>query len=702
MAGFGPGAVLARPRIPAPEQTFWAALPCPVANPQCIRDDAAQVAGGLEMAEGGGDEKASGGTPAVFISYASQDAAVANAIVENLEQQALKCWLAPRDVRPGAPYADAIVRAINGAKAVVLVLSESAIGSDHVAREVERAASKHKPIIAFRIDSSPLNPGLEYFLSNSQWIDVPAAGLPVALSKLAAAVEQGSEKAVTADAVASAGPLARTGGRAKLIAGAAVVISVGVAVALGMHFWSQSHNAAQPAAAVAITDKSIAVLPFTDMSEKKDQEYFADGMAEEVLDLLANIPGLKVIGRTSSFQFKGKSQDLRAIGSALGAAYVVEGSVRKSGERLRVTAQLIDAQKGSHLWSESYNELSGDVLKVQDQIAAGIARALQVTIGADDLRSRPMLKSAEAYDLYLRGRHAFDRLDTAGFDTAVGYFQQALELDPSFIRAAEWLAMTHEALPETATVPPREGFERARTSVDRALKLNPQSGLMHSLKGLIFAIYDWDWAAALEECKRALALEPRDPVVLTNVGEVYEALGQWDEATRLFTAALARDPLSTPAHFELGLVRMCTDRPTEAEAEFRDVLNITPTWLSGHLFLGWVLQDEGRLEVALAEMQQAGPGRNAGLATVYYAMGRKAESDAALARYSEEHAGDDAYEIAVIHAYRAEPAEALTWLDRAYRQKDPELYQIKCDPLLKGLHPDPRYKAFLRKMNLPE
>ena len=197
-------------------------------------------------------------SPHVFISYASQDAPVANSIVENLEQHGLKCWLAPRDVKPGALYADAIVGAINEAKVLVLVLSGSAVTSSHVSREVERAAAKRRPMIAFRIDAAPLSRALEYFLGESQWIDVLALGMPAALAKLAEAVGQGLEQPVVADPVASARPLTRTGGRAKLIVGASVVITVGLATALGMHFWSQSHEAAQPAATVAITDKSVA------------------------------------------------------------------------------------------------------------------------------------------------------------------------------------------------------------------------------------------------------------------------------------------------------------------------------------------------------------------------------------------------------------------------------------------------------------
>lgn len=634
----------------------------------------------------------------VFISYASHDVEAAQKVCSALEAASLPCWMAPRDVKPGAQYADAIVRAINEAKALVLVLSASAMTSSHVGREVERAASKHKQLIAFRIDAAALNPALEYFLGESQWIDVPALGMPSALTKLAEAVGQGS-----ATPAQQTSTIARPGRSKKRIAiAAAILVCVAVAAAMGQHYWSLNHRATPSSAAPSITDNSIAVLPFADMSEKRDQEYFADGMAEEVLDLLAKVPGMRVIGRTSSFQFKGKNEDLRTIGNTLGAAYLVEGSVRKSGERLRVTAQLIAAQNGSHLWSETYDDDVSDVLKIQDRIAAGLVRALQVTIGADDLQSQPAVKNAEAYDLYLRGRHAMDTLEEAGLESAVGYYQQALELDPSFTRAAEWLANAQESLPEMGFVPPREGYERARASVERALALSPNSGALHSVMALIHTIYDWDWSAAEAEGKRALTLDPRNPLVLTNVGQVYVGLGQWDEAVRLFGASLAVDPLSPPAHFLLAEVRGITGRLPEAEAEYRKVLEISSGYDGAHFYLGQTLLLEGRPDEALAEMQHAGGVLDAGCALVYYRMGRKAESDIALAEYTKHHAHDDAFGIADIHAYRGETDQAFAWLDRAYRQKDPALYSIKSSPDFKSIEPDPRYKVFLRKMNLPE
>ena len=216
-----------------------------------------------------------------------------------------------------------------------------------------------------------------------------------------------------------------------------VVLSTLVALALGYvvidKFWlSRPSTVEHPAAAASTNalDRSIAVLPFVDMSEQRDQEYFADGMAEQVLDLLATIPALKVIGRTSSFQFKGKNEDLRAIGAKLGVAYLLEGSVRKSGNRVRVTAQLLDSHDGTHRWSGTYDRDVGDVLKMQEEIAAGLVRALQITIGADDLQGRPIANS-DAYNLYLRGRYALNRLDKEGFDEAARYFQQSLDLDPT-------------------------------------------------------------------------------------------------------------------------------------------------------------------------------------------------------------------------------------------------------------------------------
>jgi TolB-like protein/Flp pilus assembly protein TadD len=455
-------------------------------------------------------------------------------------------------------------------------------------------------------------------------------------------------------------------------------------------------------ATTTVMDKSIAVLPFEDMSEKKDQGYFADGMAEEVVHLLARVPGIRVIGRSSSFQFKGKNEDLRTIGSVLGAAYVLEGSVRRSGNRLRVTAQLIGTQDGSHLWSGSYDKDFDEVLQIQDQIAASLVRALQIAVGVD-LPSRPILKSAPGYDLYQRGRHALDRFDKVGFESAAGYFEQALALDPTSIRSAESLALVHVYIAEWGHAPPREGFERARISCERVLKLHPTSGIAHGQLALIHSIYDWDWAAAVGKIQRALALDARDPGILVTAAIIHLSLDRLDEAAAFYNAALALDPLGAISHAGLGTISYRMGRIPEAEARLRSAIEVSPTFLWAHWTLGTVLLTAGKLDAALAQMQQATSdgGADAGIALVYHAMKRKAESDAALVRATNTYAEHSGYVLAQVHAYRGELEQALTWLDRAYRQKDVALYRVKGDPLLKNLEPDPRYKAFLRKMNLP-
>ncbi len=494
--------------------------------------------------------------------------------------------------------------------------------------------------------------------------------------------------------------------------GIALIVALVVMLVLGYfvadRLWLSKRNSgaeyAHTAASTVVSDKSIAVLPFVDMSEKKDQEYFADGMAEEILDLLATIPALKVIGRTSSFQFKGKNDDLRAIGAKLGVAYVLEGSVRKSGNRVRVAAQLIDTRDGTHRWSGTYDRDVGDVLKMQDEIAAGLVRALDITLGADGMQSRHALANSEAYNLYLRGRYAVDRFDQQGFDEAALYFQQALRLDPTFAVASGWLSFAHESQGEWAFVAPEVAFEKARRAAETALKLDPNLAIAHALLGGVHAAYDWDWVAADRELKQALISAPSDELALWGTARLSMAVGRWDEALTQMNAGLSQNPV-TPYYFQgLDWIQLRRGHLPEAEAAARRALEISPTYVSAHYFLGLVLLARGEPEAALAAMQQESldGGQLGGLAMAYFALGRKAESDAALARMSREQANVFAFEIAEAHAFRDERDQAFQWLDRAYAQKDPMMYLIKGEFPLRNLEADPRYKDLLRKMNLPE
>jgi TolB-like protein len=426
---------------------------------------------------------AAGAARSLFVSYASLDEEAAQDVCLALETAGFPCWMAPRNVPPGALYADAIIRAINDAQTLVLLLSASAVVSAHVGKEVERAASKKKKIIVFRIDTAALSPALEYFLSESQWIDAAKLGMPEALAKLAEAVGWVSDSPVPTKAL-----MHRGGGALKRTVTFAVILAFAASTAavLGLRLWSLNHRTVH--AVAAITDKSIAVLPFADMSEKKDHEYFADGMAEEILNLLAKIPTLRVIGRTSSFHFKGKNEDLRTIGNALNAAYVVEGSVRKFGDRVRVTAQLINAQSGIHLWSETYDRPIGDVLKLQDEIAASLVRALQLTVEADVLQPRPSLRNTDAYNFYLQGLYARNRYDREGFDAATHYFQQSLNLDPSFSQAAASLGVTYALQGDFGYSASAAVWQQARLAADAAVKLDPTLTAPHTTLSMVYCL----------------------------------------------------------------------------------------------------------------------------------------------------------------------------------------------------------------------
>ena len=647
------------------------------------------------MVEGGGENKANGRAPAVFISYASQDAALANSIVESLEQQGLRCWLAPRDVRPGALYADAIVAAINEAQALVLVLSGSAVTSSHVSREVERAASKRKPMIAFRIDAAPLSRALEYFLGESQWIDARALGMPAALAKLAETVAQGLGQTAAVDPVASAKPLERT----KLMAGAAVVISVAIAVAVGAYVWSQKHEAARSAAAPAITDKSVAVLPFLDMSEKKDQEYLSDGLSEELIDTLTKVPELRVPARTSSFYFKGKQATLAEIGKALSVAHVLEGSVQKSGDKLRITAQLVSVDSGYHLWSQAYDRKADDIFKIEDEISSAVAAALKASLLAGE-SPRTTARSAEAHALVLEAQYLYLRSEPSHFQVAADYFQQAISLDPNYAAAWAGLSKALGNLPGGW----QARRERAAAAAERALALDPKLAEAHIAMGKIYLYFDFDWTAADREFRQALALEPSDASALHWGGIFAWHLGRFDDALSFYQQSLAVDPLNPRLRWLIGLVYLDTGRPTEAETSFRRLLELDPANTDAIWGIGMALVLRGEAEAGIAQLEREADQawREYILAIAYYILGRKSDSNAAVASYELQHGKDAPYNIACLHAQRGELNQAFTALQRALEQRDQGIAGLIADRFCwKAAAGDPRYESFLRKMKVP-
>jgi len=455
----------------------------------------------------------------------------------------------------------------------------------------------------------------------------------------------------------------------------------------------------------AISDKSIAVLPFADMSEKKDQEYFADGMAEEIIDLLAKAPNLHIPARTSSFYFKGKQTKIADIARELGVANVLEGSIRRSGNQLRVTAQLIRADSGFHLWSETYDRDLSDVFKVQDEIANAVVQALQISLmGGPLTRQKGGTQNLEAYLLYLRSDKEISEFSAAAIKEARKHTEQAIKLDPDFILAWSLLGWINTNLAQLREVPVQDGYERARQLGQHALQLNPDLAEPHLLLGYIHRTYDWDWVGAQSEARQGLALDPKDWFALELNGQIAASIGNWIDAERYFRQVLVNDPLNSQTHWDLGNTLYRAGRFPAAEAEYRKLIELAPDYAWARGYLAKTLLAQGNPNAALATAEKEGDEANRLdiLPIVLYAAGRVAEADVALKALISKFADSDAYYVAMNYAYRDDHEHALEWLERAYRQKDSGFVEIAGEPLFKNLANDPRYKAFLKKMNLPE
>jgi eukaryotic-like serine/threonine-protein kinase len=446
---------------------------------------------------------------------------------------------------------------------------------------------------------------------------------------------------------------------------------------------------------------SIAVLPFADMSLEKNQEYFTDGLAEGLINELAKNPELRVVARTSAFSFKGKNEDLRTIARKLGVETVLEGSVRKEGKHIRITTQLIKAADGFHLWSHSYDREMNDIFAVQDDIATSVAEALNVTL----LKSRPKghEPKPEAYNAYLQGRYFLNRLNKKDFEKAKEYFQQAVQIDPNYAVAWVGLASAYGDLANTGHMPVNEGYATARKYVEKALQLDPDLPVALTRLAVIKMRYDWDWSGAEAALKRATALDPKSAVVLRSAATLEAILGRIDESIKLNDRAIQLDPIFITGYWNQAINYYNAGRLMEAEAAYKKVLELNPQREIAHARLGLVYLAQSKKETALAEMHKEPDElwRLWGLAMVLHAAGNSNEADRALGVIVQKYQKEMAYQIAQIYAYRGKIDQGFEWLDRAYRQRDSGLSEMKGDPLLRNLHTDPRWQAFLKKMNLP-
>ncbi|MBZ5629594.1 MAG: tetratricopeptide repeat protein [Acidobacteriia bacterium] len=440
------------------------------------------------------------------------------------------------------------------------------------------------------------------------------------------------------------------------------------------------------------------------MSDDKSQEYFSDGLAEELLNDLANIHGLRVVARTSSFRFKGRSEDLRTVGEKLNVGSILEGSVRKEGKRVRITAQLVNAADGFHLWSETYDRELNDIFAVQQDIARSVAASLKVALlGERTATPSAQANNTDAYNDYLQAKYFYERRGDENLKKAANYYEQAVKADPDYAPAWAGLAITRAALSVNGLLPVEDGYRKAREAAERALALDPKLPEGHAYLGAIQRGHDWDWAGADASFRRAMALAPGNATVIQRAAELAGTLGRFDEALDLDRRAIELDPLSARTYSDFAAIAYYAGRLEDAIAASNKLLELNPQFPGAHFGLGAVYLAQGHPHQALTEMEREAepPMRLEGLALAYHALGQNRESDAALAEFIAKHHSSWTFQIAEVYAFRGEADRAFEWLERAYAQRDIGCTYIKGDPLLKNLEHDPRYAAFLKKMRLP-
>jgi TolB-like protein len=470
-------------------------------------------------------------------------------------------------------------------------------------------------------------------------------------------------------------------------------------------FWRYQH-AVQPAGVatpsawvaptVTATDKSIAVLPFVNMSSDKEQEYFADGISEELLNLLAQVPQLRVIARTSSFSFKGKDADIAAIADKLNVAHVLEGSVRKSGDTLRITAQLIRTSDSSHLWSQTFDRPVTEVFKVQDEIAATVVEQLKIKLLVDAPKAKPT--DPQAYALFLQAREA-SRYDARSIERAIGLYTEALAIDPRYAPAWDGLARAYNDQIDIGSVRPTAVLPLARASIEQALASDPGYAPVYARAAWIEGVVEGNTAAGARHVERGLALDPANLDLLEAAVKISRRLDRPELSTALAEYAVKRDPVNVTGRENLAVAYFFSGRIDDAVAEYRNAINLKTGTGILHEQLGEVLLMKGDTAAALAEIRQESDEsfRLIGLAMVHHTLGQNAESDSNLDQLIRKYADTQAYSIAYVLALRGEIDRAFEWLDKAVEQRDPLVGLIAIDPMLKVLHSDPRWLPFLRK-----
>ena len=615
---------------------------------------------------------------AVFLSYASQDADAARRICDALRAAGVEVWFDQSELRGGDAWDQKIRRQVKECALFMPIISASTQSRAEGYFRLEWRIADQRTHLMGRnrafifpvcVDQTP-----------DAGADVPDSFLAVQWTRLPA----GETSAAVAEHVRRL--LAGEGARASR-----PVISE-----------PTGREARAPATATLVEGKSVAVLAFANLSNDVENEFFSDGISEELINVLVRVPGLKVTARTSAFHFKKKDTPVAEIARQLGVAYVVEGSVRKSGERVRITAQLIKAADGFHVWADTFTRDLKDIFAVQDEIAGLVAKNLSLKLSAAGSAVREV--NPAAYRLFLEGRSAFNREGLDDPLLAVARYKESLAIDPDAALTWAWLAMAYGLAAGSGVQAVDLGNKLARDAAERSIALDPGLAKGHSALAFVELLYGWDWPLAAAELGRALELAPGEVEAISLQAHLAGCTGRFDRAVTLSRQAADLDPFNYFSGYTVIRSLSYARRYAEMEKVAEHVLALNPmgTRTRSFLSIAQLLQGKADAAAQTAEAMPVGWSRHTNLAMARHAQGRAVESAAELSALKAQHGGHAAFQVAQAHAFRGDVEEGFAWLELAYQQRDSGMCLTKVDPLLDSLRGDARWDPFVRKMKLAD
>ncbi|HWZ62178.1 MAG TPA: TIR domain-containing protein [Steroidobacteraceae bacterium] len=652
---------------------------------------------------------------AVFVSYASQDAAAAQRICEALRAAGIEVWFDQSELRGGDAWDQKIRRELHDCTLFIPIVSANTAARhegyfrlewDLADQRTHMIARNRAFIVPVCVDTTAeTGADTPESFQRVQWTRLPGGETPPAFVERVQRLLSGATDSAAdpprpgTSTVASDRPGRR---RARVLYAA---IAVAAALALGYFALERLHR---PAANL-ISTASIAVLPLANESGDAGQRYFSDGISEDLITALGQFPGLKVIGRSSAFKFRDSKEDSRSIGTLLGVSHLVEGTVRRSGDMVRVSAELIDTADGTMQWSQRYDRPYKDLFALQDEITHAVVAALRVKLlpgeHAAEQTERPPSGSLEAYNAFLQARFYGARGTEADVRRAIESLTQAIELDPQYALAWGGLSVGWESLGgqflEGASQ--QEAFSKARAAADRALALGPDLAYAHGAKANVLKLLDFDWRGAEAEYAQALALAPNDTRAKAGLADLRATLGDVDSAIKLMREVIPYEPLQSNLQGLLSGYLWAANRLDEAEQACRKAIELAPTAPGNYWQLAAIEIQRGHAEAAVAAARQEPPGpiQDAALAMAMQIGSDRKAADAALKTLIDKDAEGAPFQIAEVYALRNDAKSTFEWLDRAWSTRDPGITQLLWDSFILRFKSDPRFAAFCRTARLP-